>query len=79
MHCACTGPTAGNMQFGLAASLRPSAKITMKSALQPLQGPLLPLAMAALEPVPKIQGDCCPPMYQAVLNIISDSGLAVLV
>ncbi len=66
-------------QAQLPTSPRPSEKTTSKSALQPLQGPLLPTAMAALEPVPNHHGDCCPPMYQAVLNIISASGFAVLV
>src|SRR5216684_4645975 len=69
------------VQLGLALSPRPSEKSTMKSALQPLQGPLLPFAIATpgMAPAPNHHGFSCPPMYQAVLNIISAIGLAVLV
>src|SRR6266852_5309121 len=69
------------VQLGLALSPRPSEKSTMKSALQPLQGPLLPFAIAApgMAPAPNHHGFSWPPMYQAVLNIISAMGFAVLV
>ena len=69
------------VQLGLAMSPRPSEKTTMKSALHPLQGPLLPFCIATpgIAGAPNHQGFSCPPMYQAVLNIISAMGFAALV
>src|SRR5467141_2057784 len=74
-------PRMFGVQLGLAMSPRPSENSTMKSALHPLQGPLLPFFIAApgIAAAANHHWLSWPPMYQAVLNIISAIGLAVLV
>src|SRR3954467_8544743 len=76
-----TLPEASSVQRGFAEPARPSEKRTMKSALQPLQGPLLPWAMALPGSAAVVghHGFSWPPMYQAVLKSISAIGFATLV